>query len=139
MKVWCLLVDHENRPTGGPFKVQVSPETDVADLKKMVKDEVSPLLADAAAAELDVWKCTDPTIDFLGVGRQECEELVKTAFVDNMVQFCVVRRTVATLISDGGVLLVKGPGMCISTHSSSQSAYAMMVSILSQTLSIPTF
>jgi hypothetical protein len=139
MKVWCLLVDHENRPTGGLFKVQVSSETDVADLKEMVKAKAPRLLGDMDAYELDVWKCTDSTNDFLDVSTQECEERVRMVFVANKVQCLGVRRTVATLISDGEVLLVKGPGMCISTHSSSQSAYVLMVPILSQTLSIPTF
>src|SRR6266705_1596888 len=109
MKVWCLLVDHENRPTGGPFQVGVSSETNVADLKKMVKDEVPRVLGDIDAYELDVWKCTDPAIDFLDVSRQECEKRVRMAFLDNNVQCLVVRRTVATLISDREVFLVKGP------------------------------
>jgi hypothetical protein len=114
MKVWCLLVDHENRPPGEPFKVQVSSETDVADLKEIVGGGMSPPLADAAAAELKVWRCTDSAIDFFDVSSEVREEQVRKAFLDNEVQLLGVRRAVATLISDKEVFLVKGPGMCIS-------------------------
>ncbi|KAF8324923.1 uncharacterized protein EI90DRAFT_2224599 [Cantharellus anzutake] len=109
MQRWCLLVDHKNRPAGEPIQVGVSSETNVANLKKMVKDEMSPLLADAAAAELKVWRCTDSTINFLDVSSEVLEERVRMAFVDNKVQLLHVGQTVATLISDNEVFLVGGP------------------------------
>ncbi|KAF8328811.1 uncharacterized protein EI90DRAFT_3125565 [Cantharellus anzutake] len=74
MEVWCLLVDHESRPVAGqPIKVQVPSETDVADLKKMVKDEASPHLNNTAAFELEVWRFTNSTADF--VDNDMLEEL----------------------------------------------------------------
>ncbi|KAF8314389.1 uncharacterized protein EI90DRAFT_3159488 [Cantharellus anzutake] len=63
MKVWCLLIDHENRPIRAPFKVGVSANTNI--LKKTVKDKVPSTLANIAAAELEVAKYTDSTTNFL--------------------------------------------------------------------------
>lgn len=110
MKVWCILIDHENRPTREPFQVGVSSETNVAGLRKLVKDEASHLLADTDACDLEVWKCTDSTTNFLDASPEVVVEQVSKAFSDRRVKKLGARLAVAKLIiSDEEALLVKLP------------------------------
>ena len=118
MKVWCLIIDRENRPAVEPIKVAVSSETDVADLRELVKDKSPRILADTDAPELKVLKCTDPEIGFLDddITSERREELVRNAFADQKIKSLGPRRTIANEILDEGVLFVQWPGTCLFLH-----------------------
>ncbi|KAH9017855.1 hypothetical protein EDB84DRAFT_1566678 [Lactarius hengduanensis] len=66
MRLWLLLVDHTPRALGGVFSVEIT-SGNIYALKKKVKEEWENRLD---AADLTVWRCTDPTIT-LGYGGRE--------------------------------------------------------------------
>ncbi|KAF8325066.1 uncharacterized protein EI90DRAFT_3129151 [Cantharellus anzutake] len=113
MEVWCLVVNHDNRPTGEPLQVGISSETNVAGLKEKVKDKVSPRLDDTAAFEL--------------------EELVSKAFSNRGVKKLRLRQVIEHLInpdrgavsdgeplSNGEALLVMLPSQKPQTEDDSE-------------------
>ncbi|KAF8322894.1 uncharacterized protein EI90DRAFT_3130658 [Cantharellus anzutake] len=111
MEVWCLLVDHKNRPTGQSFKVEVSSDADVDDLAKMVKAKAPRVLGDIDAYELEVWRFTNSPANFVDNGHEVLEELVSKAFSNMGVKELLPRQEIAGLnISAGEALLVKLPG-----------------------------
>jgi hypothetical protein len=54
--VWCLVINHENKPLGNVFSVRIPSTDSVADLKKAIKKKTEPVLNHFAANELCVWK-----------------------------------------------------------------------------------
>src|SRR6266446_2499174 len=102
MEVWCLVVDHDNRPIGRPLKVEVSSDADVDDLTEKVKDKASPRLDDTAAFELEVWRFTNSPAKFVDNDREVLEELVSKAFSNRGVKKLRTRQVIAHLnISNG--------------------------------------
>ncbi|KAF8314837.1 uncharacterized protein EI90DRAFT_3135726 [Cantharellus anzutake] len=111
MEVWCLVVNHNNRPTGRPFKVEVSSGADVDDLVEKVKAKGSPRLDDTAAFELEVWRFANSPADFVVNDHEVLEELVSEAFSNMRVKELLPSRKIAGLnILAGEALLVKLPG-----------------------------
>ncbi|KAF8331068.1 uncharacterized protein EI90DRAFT_3154725 [Cantharellus anzutake] len=133
MNVWCILIDHCNRPTGEPFLVKVSSTDNVARLKEMVKDKGSFLLRTIDAYMLEVWKCTDSTVNFLDASHEVLEERVSKAFHDARVENLSVRQVVADLIiSDREALLVRSPHLVPDTVyriSENDSRYGSLAAI----------
>ncbi|KAF8330172.1 uncharacterized protein EI90DRAFT_3124636 [Cantharellus anzutake] len=108
MEVWCLLVDHKNRPTGQSFKVEVSSDADVDDLAEKVKAKAPRVLGDIDASELEVWRFTNSPANFVDNDREVLEELVSKAFSN--IGELRMRQVIARLnISAGETLLIKLP------------------------------
>ncbi|KAG6910125.1 hypothetical protein DXG01_012884 [Tephrocybe rancida] len=78
-KVWCLLIDQDNKPRGSSFKVEV--KEDIADWLKEVKNEHPSVLENISVLDLIVWRCKDRKTVF---NRHKSEEQVRNAFNDGV-------------------------------------------------------
>ena len=106
-KVWCLTIDHENKPIGGLFKV--NGEGDIIDLKEKVKENRSTW-KDVNANQLVVWRCKE-TQELDDADREQLELRVRAVFFDNKVTKLGERQTIEELkLSDEEILLVQVPG-----------------------------
>lgn len=76
-KIWCLLINQEKKLVGSPFQIDFSPDTNIADLRKNVKEEEKAnCLEKVDDHELDVWRCTDPILS-VNKNKKQLQELVR--------------------------------------------------------------
>jgi hypothetical protein len=91
-KIWCLVIDQHNRPSGSSF--QVPSKNNIAHLKKEVKAEKPNTLRDVDADELVVWRCKDPSTV---INRQNMEDQVRRLFSEAGVKKINEGTTLASL------------------------------------------
>jgi hypothetical protein len=115
-KIWCLLINHNKKPVGNPFSVQLSSEDDIDDLKQKVEKKMSNLLADTGVDRITVWRC--PTLfirEDSGRGKLKLNEIEnrinKINFDDeNMTYEVAVSANVESIdIAGNETLLVEMP------------------------------
>jgi hypothetical protein len=76
--VWCLTIDHENKPIGSLLKVIL--ENDIIDLRAKVKEEKPNDLKDVDAHHLVVWRCKGEQV-FYDEDRSDLKLQVRTVFI----------------------------------------------------------
>ena len=110
--VWCLTIDHENKPTGPLFKVIL--EDDIIDLRDKVKEEIPNFLKDIDACDLVVWRCKGKQVfDDEDSGKLELQ--VRAVFSKKEVTKLSGTRKINQLkLSDSEVLLIQVPGASFS-------------------------
>ncbi|KAK1227057.1 hypothetical protein PQX77_009967 [Marasmius sp. AFHP31] len=104
-KIWCLVVDHKNQPSGRLFQVSVDNTVNIADLKNKIK-EMSPELDHLAANFLTVWRCTNEEITLENVRNR-----VEGIFSQKQAECLDEWKTIGELaVSGREALLVQKPG-----------------------------
>lgn len=113
--VWCLTIDHENKPTGPLFKVIL--ENHIGNLRdkvNLVKEEILNFLKDIDACDLVVWRCKGKQVfDDEDSGKLELQ--VRAVFSKKEVTKLSGTRKINQLkLSDSEVLLIQVPGASFS-------------------------
>ena len=104
--VWCLTIDHENKPIGMIFTVIL--EKNIGDLREKVK-EAKPYLKDVDADHLVVWRCKAQQ-EFDDQDNEKLKLQVRAVFSDKKVTQLGGRRTIEELkLSDSEILFVQVP------------------------------
>ena len=74
IKVWCLLIDHDLKPTfGEPFPVAIRSADEVHDLKTKIR-QVCDKIYHLAPNEVEIWKCKSiklSAIDSFGLTKKQ--------------------------------------------------------------------
>ena len=84
IKVWYLLIDGEKRTALREASfVELSPDAEVARMKKRIKDEESIVFP---ASMLTVWRCTGPEIHFNDVDSDRFGEQLEKVFSEGKVE-----------------------------------------------------
>ena len=106
-KVWCLTIDHENKPIGRPFQVIL--ENNIADLRKKVKEEKPNTLKDVDADHVAVWRCEESQV-FDDADRKKLELQVVAVFSKKKVTELGGMQKINELkLSDREILFVQVP------------------------------
>ncbi|KAK7036602.1 hypothetical protein VNI00_011535 [Paramarasmius palmivorus] len=104
-RVWYLLVDHKNQPIGRPSKVSSLGIEYVVDLKEKVKENAAVTLKDVAASQLEVWRCTNQEIRFVG---KDIRAHVQEVFSKDQVVYLNEQQEIAELrIKAKEILLIR--------------------------------
>ena len=108
MELWVLLIAHNLEVRGEIFKVGTP--RDIDDLKKVVKEKRPNALANVDAAELTVWRCTDPTTILDAEDAEVLSRRIRDLFSKQNVKKIGARTKIAELnILEGETLLVQLP------------------------------
>jgi hypothetical protein len=78
--LWCLIIDDEQNPVDGCFRVQLPLDACAEDLKLKAKEEKATVLAGVDSARLKVWKLTHPK----RVEESEKEQVVRGKLIQGV-------------------------------------------------------
>jgi hypothetical protein len=114
---WCLVIDHKKKPVGKLFRVWLTPNDLIEDLKVKVKSFKGNALDKVDADQLSVWRCRmlrlrEPLQDE-ALERSEIERRIKAInFSDKVNSFIITpHKTVTNLgLTEDDTLLVQMPG-----------------------------
>jgi hypothetical protein len=105
--VWCLLINHENKPIGKLFRMP--PEEYIADLKDGIKNKNPVDLQSIDAHHLVVWRCKDKSTV---LNPENMAEQVRELFSNEGVEMLNETTTMAGLrIRKNEKLLVQIPSV----------------------------
>jgi hypothetical protein len=117
-KVWCLLIDKNSTLDssldyvnyGRPFKVPISPETDIDDLKQKIVENSPHDVVHVGRACLEVWQYLSDSVVFFNPGPNGLGPVIQAIDTRTSIRCVAENQKVATLLHTGEeVLLVVVP------------------------------
>ena len=108
MELWVLLIAHNLEVLGGLF--EISTPASIYKFQEIVKEKRPNDTANVDAADLTVWRCTDPTTILDAENAEVLSRRIRDLFSKQNVKKIGARTKIAELnILEGETLLVQLP------------------------------